>query len=201
MTSVRVDNVTKDYALGRTAVPALRGVTERSSPREHGRAALRLPVLAAERPLVECTECGRCCTYVGVGINAPTSARFASDVLWYLYHEGVYVYRDGTGEWSVHFEARCRNLRDDLLCGIYAERPHICRGFDDRICEVNAPARNSLTFREPAEFLAWLRQAKPRVHARLEAGYVPERLRARRRPAAGRAELIRRGTAARRSRR
>ena len=54
-----------------------------------------LPVLAMDRPLVECTDCGRCCTYVGVGINPPTSPRHATDVLWYLYHHGVYVYVDG----------------------------------------------------------------------------------------------------------
>jgi Fe-S oxidoreductase len=48
-------------------------------------------VIALAPPLVRCTECGRCCTYVGVGINPPTSARHATDVLWYLYHEGVYA--------------------------------------------------------------------------------------------------------------
>src|SRR5262249_53779490 len=70
-----------------------------------------LPVMAPEpRALVPCTECGKCCTYVAVGINAPTTPRLATDILWYLYHDRVYVYRDGAGEWSVHFETRCRQL-------------------------------------------------------------------------------------------
>jgi Fe-S-cluster containining protein len=137
-----------------------------------------LPVLRQARPLVSCTACARCCTYVGVGINAPTTARLASDVLWYLYHERVYVYADDDGEWSVLFETRCRHLASDLRCGIYASRPHICRSFDDRSCEVNAPGRGSLTFREPGEFLAWLEKTRPRLHARLEAGFVPQPLRA-----------------------
>ena len=141
-----------------------------------------LPVLREERPLVECTECGKCCTYVGVGINAPTSPRHATDVLWYLYHERVYVYVDGDGEWSVHFETRCRNLGDDLRCGVYLDRPHICRTFDNRTCEANDPVHDTLTFREPAEFLAWLRQTKPRLHAKIEKGFVPKAL--RRRPGA-----------------
>jgi Fe-S-cluster containining protein len=135
-----------------------------------------LPALGEER-VVECTECGRCCTYVGIGINPPTSARHATDVLWYLYHEGVYVYVDGAGEWSVHFEARCRNLGDDLLCRIYVDRPHICRGFDSRVCEVNDRAHASLTFREPPEFLSWLRERRPRLYAKLEHGFVPQPLR------------------------
>ncbi len=136
-----------------------------------------LPLIGLERPLVRCTECGRCCTYVGVGINPPTSARHATDVLWYLYHEGVYVYADGEGEWSVHFAARCRHLAEDLRCGIYAERPHICRTFDNRSCEVNDPTHDSLTFREPDEFLEWLREKRPRVHAKISREFVPRALR------------------------
>ena len=108
-----------------------------------------------------CTECARCCRYVGVGINAPTTPRLATDVLWYLYHENVSVYRDEQGEWSVLFETRCRNLRADLRCDVYAERPHICRGFDNLGCEVNAPSPRALTFREPSEFLAWLEAKRP----------------------------------------
>ena len=138
-----------------------------------------IPVLALERPLVECTDCGRCCTYVGVGINPPTSPRYATDVLWYLYHHGVYVYVDGEGEWSVHFEARCRHLGPDLRCGVYVDRPHICRTFDNRTCEANDPVHDSLTFREPVEFLEWLRETKPRLYAKIEKGHVPKALRPR----------------------
>jgi Fe-S-cluster containining protein len=147
-----------------------------------------LPLLRpANPPLVECTECGRCCTYVGVGINAPTSARLATDVLWYLYHEQVYVYVDGDGDWSVLFETRCRKLGADLRCGIYAERPHICRSFDNRSCEVNDPGHDTLTFRAPAEFLAWLEKARPRLYARVRAGFVPQQRPARPRPRTARA--------------
>lgn len=142
-----------------------------------------LPVRPPERPLVECTDCGQCCTYVGVGINAPNRPRYATDILWYLYHEKVYVYVDGGGEWSVHFEARCRNLGLDLLCGVYPERPHICRGFDNRTCEVNDHDHPSLTFREPAEFLGWLRKEKPRVYAKIEKDFVPKALRPAGKPA------------------
>jgi Fe-S-cluster containining protein len=137
---------------------------------------INLPLPGQERA-VDCTECGLCCTYVGIDINAPTSLRRTTDILWYLYHEGVYVYVDGEGEWSVHFEARCRNLGEDLLCRIYSERPHICRGFDSDSCEVNDHNRNSRTFRQPAEFLAWLRERRPRLYAKIENGFVPRRLR------------------------
>jgi len=141
-----------------------------------------LPVLDRERGpagLVPCTECGRCCTYVGVGINAPANPRYATDVLWYLYHENVSVYLDEDGEWSVHFETRCRNLRDDLLCRIYESRPHICRAFDSATCEVNSRGGGALAFRTPEEFLAWLKARKPRVYRAIERTHVPQAVRER----------------------
>jgi Fe-S-cluster containining protein len=148
----------------------------------------RVPLkVVEEKPkLVECTSCGQCCTYVGIGINAPSRPRYATDILWYLYHENVYVYVDGIGEWSVHFESRCRNLGEDLRCGVYLDRPHICRSFDNRTCEVNDPVHDSLTFRDPREFLAWLREKKPRVYAKVETGFAPPALRPPPRRAAAR---------------
>jgi Fe-S-cluster containining protein len=136
-----------------------------------------LPVIRDEPKLVECTECAKCCTYVGVGIEAPNRPRYATDILWYLYHEKVYIYVDGDEEWSVHFETRCRNLGDDLLCRIYEQRPHICRGFDNTSCEVNDQAHDSLTFYHPTEFLDWLRENRPKVYAKVEKRFLPPALR------------------------
>jgi Fe-S-cluster containining protein len=138
-----------------------------------------LPMAATfPSPRVRCTDCGRCCTYVSVGINEPRTLRFASDVLWYLYHEAVSVYRDGDGEWSVVFETRCRQLQGDLLCRVYPDRPIICRDFDDTTCEVNAP-EGGLSFATPEAFLGWLRETRPGLFRRLSGGYVPADLRAR----------------------
>lgn len=150
-------------------------------------ARVLLPMLRPAPPLVECTECARCCTYVAVGINAPTTPRLATDVLWYLYHESVYVHLDDDGEWSVVFETRCRNLGEDRRCGVYRSRPHICRSFDNRSCEVNAPSEAALTFREPREFLAWLSKTRPSLHDRIEAGFVPGALRVKPRARTARA--------------
>jgi Fe-S-cluster containining protein len=83
---------------------------------------------------------------------------------------------DGSGEWSVHFETRCRHLGDDLLCRVYAERPHICRAFDNTTCEVNSPDGKVLSFTTPEQFLAWLERTRPRVFRSIVKRYVPERL-------------------------
>jgi len=129
-------------------------------------------------PLVACTECGKCCTYVSVGINDPNSVANVSDILWYLYHDQVSVYRDGDAEWSVVFETRCRHLQGDLLCGIYADRPGICRDFDNTTCEVNQP-EGGRTYTSAEEFLVWLRETKPRLYRKVADRYVPAALRAR----------------------
>ena len=134
---------------------------------------LPLRVLPATKPdpPIHCVQCGRCCTYVAVGVNPPRTLRFATDVLWYLYHPSVSVHMDADGHWSVVFESRCRNLDDDLHCAVYEKRPHICRGFDETGCEVNAPDHRDRVFEAPAQFLAYMREAHPRLHARLLKQY------------------------------
>jgi len=132
-----------------------------------------LQVVQESPALVECTECGKCCTYVGIEIDRPKKVRSATDILWYLYHENVYIYVDGNNDWSLHFESRCRNLADDLLCRVYEHRPHICREFDNQTCEVNDHEHEALEFRDPEVFLGWLRSNKPKVYKKLKKKFLP----------------------------
>ena len=136
---------------------------------------VNLPVIQ-EAPVpghVSCLQCARCCTYVAVGINAPTTPKLATEVLWHLYHQGVSVCRDEAGEWYVQFEARCRNLGEGNLCSVYLNRPHICRAYDDQACEVNAPQKGLIEFKEPKHFLEYLRVKRPKVYKTIAAKYVP----------------------------
>lgn len=122
---------------------------------------------------VPCQSCGLCCTYVTAPIDPPTTVARAVRILWFLYHERVAVYREDARDWLVQFETRCRFFTAARTCAIYARRPQVCRDFDPRQCEVNAPDEG-LTFHEPAAFLEWLRARRPRLHARLLAsGQVP----------------------------
>jgi Fe-S-cluster containining protein len=131
----------------------------------------RLPVLA-ERTQVGCLTCGLCCTYIAVGIDGPTNAKSATEILWHLYHEGVSIYRDGDNEWMVQFESRCRHLLDDNKCGIYEQRPHICRDYSEVSCEVNAEGMGT-TFYSPAEFLTWLGKTRKSVYRAIADTHVP----------------------------
>lgn len=136
------------------------------------------------RSQVACGLCGLCCTYVTADIEPPTSVPRASRIVWYLYHAGVSIYWDRAATWLVQFETRCRFFADDRSCEIYARRPNVCRDFDERECEVNAP-EEGLQFHEPAQFLDWLARRRPRLHARLLAAeLVPDAAMLRRPPPA-----------------
>ena len=136
---------------------------------------VNLPVLQ-ETPVpghVSCLQCAKCCTYVAVGINAPTTPKLATEILWHLYHRGVSVCRDEAGEWYVQFEARCKNLGTGNMCEVYLTRPHICRDYDDQSCEVNAPQKDLIEFKEPQVFLEYLRAKRPKVYKAIATQYVP----------------------------
>jgi Fe-S-cluster containining protein len=142
-----------------------------STKRTAKRGALSKTAAPAQRPMVSCTDCGKCCTYVAIEIDGPTSLKNATMALWYLYHEGVSLYREADGDWVVQFETRCRHLGADNRCGVYAVRPHICRDFDEKFCEVNT-GDDGQTFATPADFLEYVRVHRPKIHAKLADGYA-----------------------------
>jgi hypothetical protein len=122
-----------------------------------------------------------------VGINAPTTPKLATEILWHLYHQGVTVCRDEAGEWYVQFEARCKNLGPGNMCEVYLNRPHICRAYDDQTCEVNAPQIDLIEFKEPSQFLEYLRGKRPKVFKAIEHKFVPPAHRPGEAPAPARA--------------
>jgi Fe-S-cluster containining protein len=113
-----------------------------------------------------------CCSYVTVEIDGPDDLDSATQILWHLYHEGVSIYVDDD-EWLVQFETRCQHLRDDFKCGIYEQRPPICRNFDERSCEINA-AEVGVTFYTAAEYLSYLALHHKRVHGLIAKRYLPK---------------------------
>jgi len=144
--------------------------------------SVALPVLvpSADTPAgvkLPCTQCAHCCTYVTVGISAPTTAKLASDILWLLYHEKVSIYRSGQGDWFVQFNTPCRNLTGGCLCGIYAHRPHMCRQYKDTRCELNSKETGRY-FRTPKEFSDYLQHAKKKIYRALEHKHLPPNLKA-----------------------
>jgi Fe-S-cluster containining protein len=132
----------------------------------------RLPLAPVERRPVPCLSCGLCCTYVAVEITKPSSIKAATEILWHLYHENVSIYRDADDDWMVQFESRCKHLAADNKCGIYEQRPPICREHSEVTCEVNADDEGR-TFYDAADFLAYLETRSKRVYNAIKDRYVP----------------------------
>jgi hypothetical protein len=75
-----------------------------------------------------CRECrARCCRYVSVEIDRPTSKRDYDTVRWYLLHKNIHVFVDHDRKWFVEFMTECEELASDQSCGSYLTRPQVCR--------------------------------------------------------------------------
>jgi Fe-S-cluster containining protein len=118
-----------------------------------------------------CFNCARCCTYVAVEIDGPTTPREYDYIVWYLSHPDVSVFVDWNGDWFVKFETRCRNLTAQGLCAIYETRPVLCRDFDWRDCEMHVPEgpTDKWLFEDAESFLAWLEKQRPKAFQRFRA--------------------------------
>lgn len=146
---------------------------ETREPRARTQSKLQLPILNTNAsPTFGCAQCGLCCTYVAIEVDGPTTVKRATELLWYLYHNGVSLYVNDDS-WMVQFETTCRYLTADRRCGVYATRPHICREFSEKECEVNTGDGDGQTFYDATSFMAHLKTAKPRVYALVMKGFAP----------------------------
>lgn len=87
-----------------------------------------------------CTN-STCCTYVTQQVDTPRSKYDFEILLWQVSHKGVGAYKDEDG-WFVMYDAPCTHLEMDGRCGIYDDRPTICRTHENDYCEYDAPAED-----------------------------------------------------------
>jgi Fe-S-cluster containining protein len=84
-----------------------------------------------------CETCNAlCCRYFCFQIDEPDDYEEFEDVRWYLYHEGVSVHIDEDGDWFIQIASPCNALDEDNRCGVYDDRPLICRGYSTDNCEL-----------------------------------------------------------------
>ncbi len=96
--------------------------------------------LTAENKCGFCTN-SKCCLYITQAIDTPRSKQDFEHLLWQVSHGNVRVYKDEDG-WYLLFETRCTHLRPGGLCGIYEQRPQVCRDYNNDHCEFDEPAEN-----------------------------------------------------------
>jgi uncharacterized protein len=84
---------------------------------------------------VLCDHCvGKCCRYFSLPIETPTTWDDYDAIRWYLAHGQTLVYVE-EGTWYLVVMTRCNYLLPDYRCGIYHDRPKICRDYTTKDCE------------------------------------------------------------------
>jgi Fe-S-cluster containining protein len=84
---------------------------------------------------VLCNHCtAKCCRYFALPIDEPTTREEWEFVRWYLLHDGATVFKE-EGDWYLLVHAECKHLQSDNRCGVYHDRPPICREYSTNDCE------------------------------------------------------------------
>ena len=117
-------------------------------------------------------KCGaRCCSYITVQIPAPKSVRDLDEISWWLTHHHVIVYVESR-RWHLEVRTACKFLTGDKLCGIYEDRPGVCRQYDPKSCEFPARPVHTLEFDSRDEFEGWREKKRKERAARRRAGWA-----------------------------
>ena len=82
-----------------------------------------------------------CCTYVTQHMETPRSKEDFRQLLWQVSHQNVKLYKDDDG-WTLLVDGKCQHLQVNGDCGIYDERPDICREHTNDYCEFDAPSED-----------------------------------------------------------
>ncbi|MCP4076231.1 MAG: YkgJ family cysteine cluster protein [Gammaproteobacteria bacterium] len=106
-----------------------------------------------------CTN-SKCCTYITQQIDTPKSKYDFEILLWQISHKDMGAYKDEDG-WFIIFETECTHLELDGRCGIYQDRPTICRSHKNDYCEYDAPAEEGFELWFP-DYQSLLRYCKKR---------------------------------------
>ncbi|NOZ10835.1 MAG: YkgJ family cysteine cluster protein [Gammaproteobacteria bacterium] len=89
----------------------------------------------------KCSFCkgSNCCTYITQQIDTPRSMEDFDTLLWQVSHKDTEAYKDDDG-WFLLLPTRCMHLEADGRCGIYEERPQVCREHTNDGCEFDGLA-------------------------------------------------------------
>ncbi|GAB6187692.1 YkgJ family cysteine cluster protein [Thermopirellula anaerolimosa] len=123
-----------------------------------------------------CLHCpAKCCHYIALHIDTPTTWDDFDTVRWFLLHEHTAVFVDGD-TWYLMIYTTCRELRADGLCGIYPTRPKICRDYSTDQCEFEENSVYDQLFEVPQqveEYAEALLGPRPREASRDASGSLP----------------------------
>lgn len=107
----------------------------------------------------------RCCHYITVVLPAPRHKADFDELSWFLAHENISVYVE-CRRWHLEVRNRCQHLTQSNLCGIYDNRPVVCRSYATDVCEYPVRPKHTIHFDTKDEFDAWWTQKRERERRR-----------------------------------
>ena len=109
-----------------------------------------------------CDHCvGKCCRYFSLPIDTPTTWDDFDAIRWYLAHDKSVVYVD-KGTWHLLVLTDCQYLQPDYRCGIYSERPKVCREYSTDECEFDENWIFEKVFERPEQIWEYAEAVLPR---------------------------------------
>ncbi len=109
----------------------------------------------------KCSRCTNtiCCTYITEAIDTPRSKADFKHLLWQVSHQNIEIYKDDSG-WYLLISGRCEHIQENGSCGIYEDRPEICREYSNDWCELDESAEKGFEyyFRNYRELLAYCKK-------------------------------------------
>jgi Fe-S-cluster containining protein len=108
-----------------------------------------------------CDFCtGKCCRYFSLPIETPTTWDDYDSIRWYLAHGRTIVYVE-KGTWYLLVMSRCQYLTSDNRCGIYYNRPKICREYKTDNCEYDEDWGFDKVFETPEQIWEYAEAVLP----------------------------------------
>ncbi|MEZ6055995.1 MAG: YkgJ family cysteine cluster protein [Planctomycetaceae bacterium] len=96
-----------------------------------------------------CDYCtAKCCRYYAFPIDAPETRKEFDYLRWFMLHGRASVFVDNE-VWYLMVHADCNHLLPDNRCGIYYERPQICREYSTDGCEYDGDGIYDKFFETP----------------------------------------------------
>ncbi len=117
---------------------------------------------------VLCSYCtARCCRYFALPIDEPKTWSDYDFLRWFMMHGRTSVFVDGD-VWYLMVHADCQHLQDDNRCGIYDNRPEICRRYSTDNCEYDNDGCYDKLFETPEQIWEYAEAVLPRRRKKKE---------------------------------
>ena len=110
---------------------------------------------------VLCEYCtAKCCRYFALPLDTPETRDDYNHIRWYMMHGNVSIFvEDDT--WFLLVYADCKHILTDNRCGIYEDRPGICRRYTTVNCEYDDDSTYEKFFETPEQLWEYAEAVLP----------------------------------------